>query len=61
MSKQRKKSPGGVRGKAELDQHSAIRNPTSEGFWKSRGYPARPPDWRTTTPRHQRPPGKKSR
>ena len=43
MGKQRKKSPGGTRSKAELDQHAAIRNPTSEGFWKSRGHHAPAP------------------
>ena len=26
-------------------------NHNTEQFWKSRGYPARPPDWQTRDPR----------
>ncbi len=60
MSKHHKKRGSGrTPTKAEQDQYATVLNRTSEAFWKSRGYPSRPSDWKTATPTHQRRPSRK--
>jgi hypothetical protein len=60
MSRQKKQPPRRRRTKAERDHRATILNRTSDAFWRSRGYPGRPVDWRTAEPRHQKSRPKKS-
>jgi hypothetical protein len=45
MSNQTKQAPESPPTKAKLDNHAQQLDPSTEKFWKSRGFSERPADW----------------
>jgi hypothetical protein len=55
----KKQSPEPAPTKAELDNHAQQIDPSTDKYWKSRGFPARPEDWQDRIAQHEAPPPKK--
>jgi hypothetical protein len=45
--------------KAELDNHAQQLDPSTDKYWKARGYPERPADWQRRLTEPETPPLKK--
>lgn len=59
MSNETKQSPESLPTKVELDNHAQQLDPSTEKFWKSRGFPGRPSDWQERVARNDTLPPKK--
>jgi hypothetical protein len=59
MSSDTKQSPEHQPTQADRDNRAEQLNPDSEKYWKSRGYPERPADWKSRSPQTPPPARKK--
>jgi hypothetical protein len=59
MSNEPKQVPESPPTKAELDNHAQQLDPSSDKFWKARGFPGRPADWQERIARNDTLPSKK--
>jgi hypothetical protein len=59
MNNEKKQGPESPPTKAALDNHAQQLDPSTEKFWKSRGFPERPADWQERIARNDTFPLKK--
>lgn len=56
MSRRKRSASNRKPNQAQLDNHAAQLDKSTEKFWKSRGYPGRPENWETLEPESKHPP-----